>query len=105
MARKKIGAIIALDGEREYKQAVTNCNRALNQFKAEMELVKAESEGQEDSLESLGRKHEVLSKVLDAQKQKQEDVKKGLDHARESYGKMGGKIDTRKNPWKKQQRN
>lgn len=76
MARKKIGAIIALDGEREYKQAVTNCNRALNQFKAEMELVKAESEGQEDSLDSLGRKHEVLSKVLDAQKQKQEDVKK-----------------------------
>lgn len=96
MARKKIGAIIALDGEREYKQAVTNCNRALNQFKAEMELVKAESEGQEDSLDSLGRKHEVLSKVLDAQKQKQEDVKKGLDHARESYGKMGGKIDTLK---------
>ena len=92
MARKKIGAIIALDGEREYKQAVTNCNRALNQFKAEMELVKAESEGQEDSLDSLGRKHEVLSKVLDAQKQKQEEVEKGLNHARESYDKMGGKL-------------
>lgn len=96
MARKKIGAIIALDGEREYKQAVTNCNRALNQFKAEMELVKAESEGQEDSLDSLGRKHEVLSKVLDAQKQKQEEVEKGLNHARESYDKMGGKINTLK---------
>ena len=53
MARKKIGAIIALDGEREYKQAVTNCNRALNQFKAEMELVKAESEGQEESRTAL----------------------------------------------------
>lgn len=96
MARKKIGAIIALDGEREYKQAVTNCNRALNQFKAEMELVKAESEGQEDSLDSLGRKHEVLSKVLDVQKQKQEEVEKGLNHARESYDKMGGKINTLK---------
>lgn len=96
MARKKIGAIIALDGEREYKQAVTNCNRALNQFKAEMELVKAESEGQEDSLDSLGRKHEVLSKVLDTQKQKQEEVEKGLNHARESYDKMGGKINTLK---------
>lgn len=92
MAQKKIGAIIALDGEREYKQAVTNCSRALNQYKAEMELVKAESEGQEDSLDSLGRKHEVLSKVLDAQKQKQEEVEKGLNHARESYDKMGGKL-------------
>ena len=94
MARKKIGAIIALDGEREYKQAVTNCNRALNQFKAEMELVKAESEGQEDSLDSLGKKHEVLSKILDAQKQKQQEVAKGLDHAKESYAEMGEKIES-----------
>lgn len=94
MGQKKIGAIIALDGEREYKQAVTNCNRVLGQFKAEMELVKAESEGQEDSLESLGRKHEVLSKVLEAQKQKQEEVEKGLNHARESYDKMGDKLIT-----------
>lgn len=101
MAQKKIGAIIALDGEREYKQAVTNCSRALNQYKAEMELVKAESEGQEDSLDSLGRKHEVLSKVLDAQKQKQEEVKKGLNHARESYDKMGGKLTVLRDALKK----
>lgn len=94
MAQKKIGAIIALDGEREYKQAVTNCSRALNQYKAEMELVKAESEGQEDSLDSLGRKHEVLSKILEAQRQKQEEVEKGLNHARESYDKMGDKLIT-----------
>lgn len=94
MAQRKIGAIIALDGESKYKQAVTNCSRALNQYKAELELVKAESEGQEDSLDSLGRKHEVLSKILEAQKQKQEEVEKGLNHARESYDEMGDKLVT-----------
>lgn len=94
MAAKKIGAIIALDGEREYKQAVTSCKKTLSQLKAEMELVKAETEGQEDSLDSLGKKHEVLSKVLDAQKQKQQEVARGLDHAKESYTEMGEKIES-----------
>lgn len=89
---KKIGAIIALDGERSFKQSVTNCNRTLSQLKAEMELVKAESEGQEDSLESLKNRHEVLTKILDAHKQKEEEVEKGLQHARESYAKMGDKL-------------
>lgn len=92
MGSKKIGAIIALDGERSFKQSVTNCNRTLSQLKAEMELVKAESEGQEDSLESLKKQHEVLAKTLDAHKQKEEEVEKGLQHARESYAKMGDKL-------------
>lgn len=94
MGAKKIGAIIALDGEREYKQAVTSCKKTLSQLKAEMELVKAETEGQEDSLGSLGKKHEVLSKILDAQKQKQQEVARGLDHAKESYTEMGEKIES-----------
>lgn len=94
MGAKKIGAIIALDGEREYKQAVTSCKKTLSQLKAEMELVKAETEGQEDSLDSLGKKHEVLSKILDAQKQKQQEVARGLDHAKESYTEMGEKIES-----------
>lgn len=94
MGAKKIGAIIALDGEREYKQAVTSCKKTLSQLKAEMELVAAESAGQEDSLDSLGKKHEVLSKILDAQKQKQQEVAKGLDHAKESYAEMGEKIES-----------
>lgn len=92
MGSKKIGAIIALDGERSFKQSVTNCNRTLSQLKAEMELVKAESEGQENSLESLKKQHEVLAKTLDVHKQKEEEVEKGLQHARESYAKMGDKL-------------
>lgn len=92
MSSKKIGAIIALDGERSFKQSVTNCNRTLAQLKAEMELVRAQSEGQEDDLESLGNRHEVLTRILEAHKKKEEEVEKGLQHSRESYEKMGEKL-------------
>lgn len=92
MSSKKIGAIIALDGERSFKQSVTNCNRTLAQLKAEMELVRAQSEGQEDDLESLGNRHEVLTRILEAHKKKEEEVEKGLQHSRESYAQMGEKL-------------
>lgn len=89
MAIKKIGALIALDGEKEFKQNVTNCNKSLSALKSELGLVQAQYEGQENSLEALQKKHEVLSRALDEQKSKEEAVRKGLEHARESYEKVG----------------
>lgn len=89
LAIKKIGALIALDGEKEFKQNVTNCNKSLSALKSELGLVQAQYEGQENSLEALQKKHEVLSKALDEQKSKEEAVRKGLEHARESYEKVG----------------
>lgn len=88
MAAKKIGALIALDGEKEFRQNVTSCNKALSSMKSEMNLVKAQCEGQQNSLESLTKKHEVLTKILDEQKRKEEEVRKGLDHARQNYEKV-----------------
>lgn len=88
MAAKKIGALIALDGEREFKQNVTSCNKVLSTLTSEMNLVKAECEGQQNTLESLTKKHSVLTKILDEHKKKEAEVQKGLDHARESYDKV-----------------
>lgn len=93
VGQKKIGAIIALDGEREFKQSVTNCNKSLTQLNAEMKLVQAQSEGQEKSLESLGKEHDVLSRALQAHKEKEDAVKAALDHANESYEKMGPRLE------------
>lgn len=89
MAIKKIGALIALEGEKEFKQNVTNCNKSLSALKSELGLVQAQYEGQENTLEALQKKHEVLSKSLDEQKSKEEAVRKGLEHAKESYDKVG----------------
>lgn len=89
MVKGKIGAIIALDGEKEFKQAVTDCNKSLSTLKSEMALVKAESEGQANTLEALQKKHSVLSRVLEEQERKQEAVADGLEHAKISYDKVG----------------
>ena len=76
MAAKKIGAIIALDGEKEFKQNVTSCNKSLSSLKSEMQLVKAQCEGQQNSLESLTKQHEVLTKILGEQEKKEEETRK-----------------------------
>lgn len=92
MASKKIGAYIALEGEKRFRQDVTNCNKTLTTLKSEMSLVSAESAGQENTLESLRKKHEVLSKTLEAHKQKETALQAGLDHAKESYEKAGKQL-------------
>lgn len=88
MAAKKIGAIIALDGEKEFRQNVTSCNKSLAAMKSEMGLVKAQCEGQENTLVALSKKHEVLTKILEEQKNKEEAVRVGLGHAKTSYEKI-----------------
>ncbi len=94
MAAKKIGAIIALDGEREFKQNVTSCNKALSSLKSELGLVEAQYEGQQNSLEALTKKHSVLSRMLEEQRAKQEETVKGLEHARGEYEKVEKGIET-----------
>lgn len=94
VAAKKIGAIIALDGEKEFKQNVTACNKSLTSLKSEMNLVKAECEGQQNSLESLTKKHEVLTKILNEQQNKEQEVVKGLEHAKSEYRKVEDGLQT-----------
>ncbi|MDO4553709.1 MAG: phage tail tape measure protein [Lachnospiraceae bacterium] len=89
MSNKQIGAIITLDGEKEFKSAVTSVNKSLTTMKSELSLVKAECEGEANTLTSLSKKHEVLSRILETQKKKEEEIAKGLLHSRESYNKVG----------------
>lgn len=93
MALKKVGAIIALDGEKEFRQNVTSCNKSLSALNSELKLVQAQYDGQENTLEALTKKQETLNKILDEQKRKEEEIRKGLDHAEESYRKVGTALD------------
>lgn len=101
--KRKIGAIIALDGEKEFKTAVTSCNKALSTMKSEMKLVTAETAGNANSLDTLKKKHEVLQKALDEQVKKEEAVEKGLEHAREDYERIGKELGEYKSKLEKAQ--
>lgn len=79
MAKKKVGAYITLDGEKEFRAAVTSCNKSLQAMKSEMKLVDAETTGNANSLETLKKKHDVLARTLDQQLEKGNAVQKALD--------------------------
>ena len=90
--RKKIGAYITLDGEKEFRSAVSSCNKNLATMKSEMKLVEAQTAGSANTLDTLKRKHEVLSDTLEEQIKKEEAVRTGLKHAEQQYEKVGKEL-------------
>lgn len=93
MAKKKIGAYITLDGEKEFRTATSACNKSLSTLKSEMKLVEAQTTGSANTLDTLKKKHDVLSKTLDEQVKKEETVKNGLRHAEAQYEKVGNELE------------
>lgn len=96
MAARKIGATIALDGEKEFKSAVSNCNKSLKEMRSEINLVKEKTAGQANSLSTLREKHEVLTRTLEKYKEKQTAVASGLEHARSDYERVGKTLENYK---------
>lgn len=97
MAKKvTIGAAIALDGEKEYRKAISGINSDMKVLSSEMKLSKQAFEGNENSVEALTSKGELLNKQLDKQKEKVEAVKAALEKVKEQYGEN----DTRTDKWK-----
>lgn len=92
-SQKKIGAYITLDGEKEFRAATTACNKSLATMKSEMKLVEAQTAGSANSLETLQKKHEVLSRTLEEQEQKEKAVSAGLKHAQEDYERVGSELE------------
>ena len=89
MGKNDIVAGIRLDGEKDFKAALTSINKGLTSTKSEMALLKAEFAGQENSLEALSKKHEILTKILQEQNRKVDATRNGLQHAKESYDNVG----------------
>lgn len=93
MAKKKVGAYITLDGEKEFRAAVTSCNKSLQAMKSEMKLVDAETTGNANSLDTLKKKHDVLARTLDKQLEKETAIQKALDHAKGDYDRVGNELE------------
>lgn len=96
VGKKKIGAMITLDGGAKFREEVKSCNKSLSTMKSELNLVKAETVGNANSLEALQKKHEVLNSILDTHVRKQEKVEEGLTHAKTEYARVGSELETYK---------
>lgn len=81
-----IGAKIELQGEAQFRKAVTQINTNLKTLGTEMTMVKSQFDKGDKSIESYTKKNIVLNKQIGEQKNKISELEKGLSAANEKYG-------------------
>ena len=84
--RTGIGGRISLDGEREFKQAVSEINQGLKVLGSEMALVTASYADNAKSAGALTEKGDVLARQIFMQREKVEEIEKALKAAAAQYG-------------------
>ncbi|GHU48761.1 hypothetical protein FACS1894127_0110 [Clostridia bacterium] len=80
------GLKIGIEGEKEFKNAITEINRSVKLLGSEMKLVASQFDKNNTSVKSLAAQKGVLNKEIDAQKSKVEILRSALDNAAESFG-------------------
>ena len=91
MAEKRIGASLNLDGEKQFKQAISEINKDMNILGSEMKKVTAEFSDNSNSIESLTAKSNVYNKQIDEQKKKIGTLKTALENSSKEYGENDAK--------------
>ena len=81
-----IKAKIAVEGEKEYREACKSINASLREIGSEMKLVSATFERNADSIEALTAKQDILNKRL-------EEQEKTVAAAEAALKKMRGALD------------
>lgn len=95
MATRTIATKVYLDGEKEYKQAISEINSSMSVLRSEMALVAAEFAGNADSQEALTKKGEILTRQISAQKEKVAELEAALKDATAALGES----DPRTKAW------
>ena len=80
------GLKIGLEGEKEFKKALSDINQSFKVLGSEMKLVQSQFSKNDNSAEALAARTKTLTTQIDAQKQKIEMLQKALQNASESFG-------------------
>ena len=91
-----IGPRIGIDGEKEFRQEIQNINQQLRTLGSEMKAVTSAFEDGDKSEEALAAQTDVLNRQIDAQKQKLQQLQRGLDASADKYGEN----DTKTLKWR-----
>ena len=95
MATQPIKTRFELDGEQEYKAAVSEINASLRVLNSEMKLVSEQFKNNDKSVEALTASSDVLSRQILTQKEKIEALQAALKNSAEHYGEA----DARTKRW------
>ena len=92
------GLKIGIEGEKQFKQALSDINQAFKVLGSEMQLVTAQFDKNDRSAAALAARNTTLNKEIDAQKDKITTLKAALDNAATSFGES----DRRTQNWQAQ---
>lgn len=80
------GLKIGLEGEKEFKKALSDINQSFKVLGSEMKLVSSQFDSNDKSVKALSARNEVLNKEIETQKEKIETLRSALKNAAESFG-------------------
>jgi phage-related protein len=80
------GLKIGVEGEKEFKKALSDINQSFKVLGSEMTLVTSQFDKNEKSVASLTARNDVLNREIDAQKGKIDTLRAALANAAESFG-------------------
>lgn len=91
MSTRTVKARLALDGEKEYKNALSSLNSENRVLASEMKKLQAEYKGNSESTEFLTKKGELLEKQLEKQRDRVQTLREAVANAAEQYGENSEK--------------
>ena len=92
------GLKIGVEGEREFKKALSGINEEMKLLGSEMKLVASEFDANDKSVEALSAKYSVMRKEVREQRDKVITLEEALKAASEAFGEN----DKRTKSWQKQ---
>lgn len=98
MATRTAELKIGISGEREYKAAIADINRGNQVLNAEMKKLAEQYKGNEDSMEAMRAKSDLLQRQLQQQRDKIETLREAVKNA----GRQYGEADRRTQSWQTQ---
>ena len=81
------GLKIGIEGEKEFKKALSEINQSFKVLGSEMKLVSSQFDANDKSIQALSARNTVLNKEIDAQRQKIETLRAALQNASEPLGR------------------
>ena len=80
------GLKIGLKGEKEFKKALSEINQSFKVLGSEMKVVSSQFDKNDNFVQALTARNQVLNEEIEAQKQKIETLRAALANTAESFG-------------------
>lgn len=96
MAGRTISTKVTIEGEKQYRSAITSINTVLKELKSEMQLVTAQFQGNANSQEALAAKSEILKRQLSEQQTLMKTLTSAIQSGKKAQDEWRSAIDTTK---------